>query len=235
MIVVFGSLIVDLLFSVAHLPRAGETALGPSYLVAPGGKGANQAIAAARDGARVAMFGAIGRDAFAQTVLSGLQASKVDIAGVVACDAPTGCAAVGVDGNGDNQIMVAVGANAHAKAQQVPDALLNGDSIVLVQMEMDRGQTEALILRAKSRGCRVMLNLAPALPIAEQALRAADWLLVNEIEAATLAGQCGAADASPQALAAALATTVICTYGERGAVACDGQNLWHAPALPVTA
>ena len=90
MIVVFGSLIADLLFRVDTLPRPGETALGESYLVAAGGKGANQAVAAARDGARVAMFGAIGRDAFAEPVLSGLRNSGVDISGVLGLPAPTG-------------------------------------------------------------------------------------------------------------------------------------------------
>jgi len=166
-------------------------------------------------------------------VLGGLRAAGVDLAHVRKCDAPTGCAAVGVDAAGNNQIMVASGANALAEAGQVRDALLGPDTLLLLQMELDRGQTEALIARARVRGCRIMLNLAPALPLSDAALRAVDWLLVNEVEAEALAGQCGAADASPAALAKALGVTVIVTYGERGAVACDGRQVWRAPALEV--
>ncbi len=233
MIVVFGSLIADLLFAVQRLPRAGETVVGRDYIAAAGGKGANQALAAAKDGAAVAMFGAVGRDGFADLVLRGLRAASVDISGVRALNAPTGCAAIGVDRRGANQIMVASGANALATAEQVPDALLTRDTLLLVQMELDRIQTEALIARAKARGCRIMLNLAPALPIALEAVRAVDWLLVNEIEAEALAQQCGAADASPQALSKALGVTVVGTYGERGAAACDGQRSFEGPALAI--
>lgn len=233
MIVVFGSLIADLLFAVPQLPRAGETAVGRDYVVAAGGKGGNQALAAARDGATVAMAGAIGRDGFAAIVLSGLQSAGVDLAHVRAEHAPTGAAAVGVDAQGNNQIMVAAGANALARAEQVPDALLGPGNLLLLQMELDRAQTEALIARARARGCRIMLNLAPALPIAETALGAVDWLLVNEVEAAALARQLRLSDASPSSLAAAVGVTVIATYGAQGAVACEAGQLLRVPALPV--
>jgi ribokinase len=233
MIVVFGSLIADLLFAVPRLPRPGETVLGERYLMAAGGKGANQALAAARDGARVAMAGAVGRDAFSEVVMGGLRAAGVDLTHVLSLDTPTGCAAVGVDGAGDNQIMVASGANALARAEQVPDALLGPDTLLLVQMELDRRQTEALIGRARARGCRIMLNLAPALTLSDAALRAVDWLLVNEIEAASLAGQCNSADASPEALARTLGVTVIATYAARGAVAFASDGVVKVPALVV--
>jgi len=235
MIVVFGSLIADLLFAVDKLPRAGETVVGRDYVVSGGGKGANQALAASRDGASVAMVGAVGRDGFADIVLAGLRRSGVDLSGVAMLDQPTGCAAVGVDRSGANQIMVAAGANSHAKAAQVSDALLDRASLLLVQMELDRAETETLIARARARGCRIMFNLAPALPIASAALRAVDYLLVNEIEAAALAGQCGAADASPQALAKALGPTVIGTYGAQGALACADDQIITVPALAVNA
>jgi ribokinase len=233
MIVVFGSLIADLLFAVPRLPRAGETVLGRDYLVAAGGKGANQALAAARDGAEVAMVGAVGRDHFADTVLAGLRAARVDLSAVAVVDAPTGCAAVGVDAAGANQIMVAAGANLHAKAGQVTDAMLDRARLLLVQMELDRVETEALIARARMRGCKIMLNLAPALPIATDALRAVDYLLVNEVEAQALARHCGAADATPVALAQALGMIVIGTYGEQGAVAAVIGQEMKVPALRV--
>lgn len=235
MIVVFGSLIADLLFAVPRLPCTGETVVGHDCLAAAGGKGGNQALAAARDGAAVAMVGAVGRDGFAELVLAGLRASDVDLSCVRTVEAPTGCAAVGVDPAGANQIMVAAGANALAHAEQVPDALLIPGNLLLLQMELDRRQSETLIARARARGCRIMLNLAPALPVAEAALQAVDWLLVNEVEAATLAAQLGLGDDSPSTLAKALGVTVIATYGAAGAVASDGDSWLRVPALAVEA
>ncbi len=233
MIVVFGSLIADLLFAVPQLPRAGETVVGRDCLVAAGGKGGNQALAAARDGAPVAMVGAVGRDGFAELVLGGLRAARVDLSCIQAVETPTGCAAVGVDPGGANQIMVAAGANALACAEQVPDALLAPGNLLLLQMELDRDQTEMLVARARARGCRIMLNLAPALPIAEAALQHVDWLLVNEVEAQALATRLGVPDAAPGRLAGALGVAVIVTYGAAGAVGSSGGRLCRVPALPV--
>src|SRR5690242_10810211 len=121
MIVVFGSINLDLIFPLPHLPQPGETVLGPATRIEPGGKGANQAVAAARDGAAVAMVGAVGRDALADDALVLLRAAGVDLSRVARTDASTGCAAIAVDPAGANAIMVGSGANLLVRADQVED------------------------------------------------------------------------------------------------------------------
>jgi len=232
-LVVFGSVNFDLIFRVPALPLPGETKLAPQAVQMPGGKGANQAVAAARDGARVVLAGAVGDDALADAALAGMQdvdTSRVTrIAGV-----PTGCAAVIVDEAGENMIAVGAGANLSARAAQVEDALLGPATTLLLQMEVQAGENVALIRRARARGARVVLNLAPAGAIAADALRALDVLVVNDSEAAWLAGQLGSgSDAA--ALRAALGVDVVRTLGSRGAeFACAAGNA-SAPAMQVAA
>ena len=232
MITVFGSINLDLIFALDRLPGPGETLLGPAVAIEPGGKGANQAVAAARDGATVAMAGAVGRDALAEAALAGLRAAAVDLSRVAAVDAATGCASICTDPAGRNQIAVGSGANTRARASQVEDALLRPGHTVLLQMEVDPAETAALIRR--NRGARLVLNLAPALSLPEDALRAVDLLVVNEHEAAWLAGQCAVAPTAP-ALQAALGTTVVRTLGEDGLEYASAQEQGHVPAHKVKA
>ena len=164
-VLVFGSVNADLVFAVPELPAPGRTVLGEAYRALPGGKGANQAVAAARDGARVALAGAVGRDPLADVALSASRAAGVDLSRVAAVDAPTGCAAICVDPAGWNQIAVAAGANALARAAQVEDAALGPGVLLLLQMEVPPAETAGLVARARSRGARVALNLAPAGPL----------------------------------------------------------------------
>ena len=203
MITVFGSINLDLIFALDRLPAPGETVLGPGVRTEPGGKGANQAVAAALQGASVAMVGAVGRDAMAAPALAGLIAAGVDVSRVARVDAGTGCAAI-CTADGQNQIAVGAGANLLARADQVEEALLGPGHTLLLQMECDPGETAALIARA--HGCRIILNLAPAAPLPRAALEAVDLLVVNEAEAAWLA------QAYP-----GLNTDIIRTLGERGA------------------
>lgn len=237
MLLVFGSINVDLMFRVATLPGAGETVLGPSYVSAPGGKGANQAAAAARAGGTVRIIGRVGRDGFADLALGALRAAGVDTRGVVAGDAPTGCACIAVDDRGENQIIVASGANAQVAAEQVDDALLGPATTLVLQMELPRAATEAVIARARHRGARIVLNLAPALPLADEALRAVDVLAVNRGEAAALAARLGIAGGEAAALAADLARelggAVVMTLGRDGAVAAARDGTWRVGALPI--
>ncbi|MGI4944078.1 MAG: PfkB family carbohydrate kinase, partial [Janthinobacterium lividum] len=170
MVIVFGSINLDLGFPLDALPAPGETRLCPALLTGPGGKGANQALAAQRDGADVAIAGAVGQDAFAGAALAMLEQAGMDLSRVARTDAATGCAAVLTDPAGRNQIAVAAGANLLASADQVEDTLLHPGATLLMQMECDPGETAALIRRAHARGARVMLNLAPAAPLAEDAL-----------------------------------------------------------------
>jgi ribokinase len=237
MLLVFGSINIDLVFRVAALPGPGETVLGPSYTTVPGGKGANQAVAAARAGGTVRMVGRVGRDGFAGLALAALRSGGVDVAGIASGEEPTGCASIGVDDQGENQIIVASGANALVAADQVDAALLGPDTTLVLQMELPRLATETLIARARRHGARIVLNLAPALPLAEDALRAVDVLVVNAGEGATLAKTLGiAAKAETLAvdLARALGNTVVMTRGKEGAVAASEAGTWRVAALSIT-
>jgi ribokinase len=232
-VLVFGSANADLVFRVPHLPAPGETVLGPGWRAMAGGKGANQAVAAARDGARVAFAGAVGRDAMAAVATEGLRAAGVELGLLAEVEAPTGCAAICVDPSGRNQIAVASGANLAVRAAQVPDAALRGATLLL-QMEVPRAETEALIARARALGARVLLNLAPAAELSRDALAALGLLILNEGEAAWLGARIGTAgDAA--SLHAALGCGVAVTLGERGAVASGSFGHAAAPAFPVAA
>lgn len=218
MIVCFGSINIDLIVPVPRLPAPGETVMGPDCRMEPGGKGANQAVAAALDGAHVVMAGAVGTDPLAAPALSGLESSGADLSLVARVDGSTGCALIGVDSEARNLIIVASGANTAARADQVADALLTPATTLLLQMELPEPQTASLIRRARAHGARIVLNLAPALPLSDDALRMVDVLVVNETEAAWVAGQCDAA-ADAASLSAALGVTVIRTLGADGAEA----------------
>src|SRR5437660_9239506 len=135
-ILVFGSINVDVLVPVPLLPQPGETVLGGDYVLLPGGKGANQALAARRAGAAVAMAGAVGTDSFAGIALQSLRRDGVDLDLVRRVDRPTGCAAIMVGAEGENLIAVASGANRAAAAASVPDTLLARGTILVCQMEV---------------------------------------------------------------------------------------------------
>lgn len=243
MIVVFGSINLDMIFAMEDLPLAGQTLLARSLDLHPGGKGANQAVAAARDGAAVTMVGAVGGDGLKETALSGLRGAGVDLSRVAVtghgAGHATGTAAVCTDAAGRNQIVVAGGANLQARADQVEDALLSPGTTLIVQMESDPGEIAALILRARRLGARVILNLAPAAPLPLPVLKSVDILVVNEDEAEWLAGHLGCAgDAS--SLRSLLGGTVIRTLGGDGVEwsavdggAVDGSGRQPAPAVAV--
>ena len=233
MIVVFGSINLDLIFPLPAIPRAGETLLTPAIRIEPGGKGANQAVAASRDGAQVIMAGAVGRDALATGALTLLRQAGIDLTRVISADAATGCAAIFVDPKGANAIGVASGANLAVRASQVEDALLGPATTLVLQAEVPTGETAALIRRARARGARIILNLAPAGPIELAALRAIDLLTVNETEAAWLGAHLGSGtDAA--ALRDALGVTVVRTLGEDGADVATRAGVQRVPARRVT-
>ena len=226
MIVVFGSINLDLIFPLARLPAPGETVLGAAARLEPGGKGANQAVAAARDGARVVMVGAVGTDALAEPAMAGLIAAGVDVSRVARVPVPTGAAAICTDPTGRNQIAVAAGANAMARADQVEDALLGPGHVLLLQMECDPGETASLVRRAA--GCVVVLNLAPAAALADDVLRRIDVLVVNESEAEFLGGDAAAVHAR-------LGVAVVRTLGAAGAEYCGPAGALAVAAWPVVA
>jgi ribokinase len=238
MIVVFGSINLDLFVRVERLPAPGETVLGPRLETAPGGKGANQALAAKRAGAAaVRLVGRVGRDPFAAPALELLRAGAVDLDRVEPGDEPTGCAFIAIDDQGQNQIVVASGANRSVDQAQVPDDWLGPRTLLVVQMEVPHAATWAVVRRARAAGARIVLNAAPAGAAPVEALAALDLLIVNEVEVLAVADGLGvaAADAiaAGRALAPQLDIPVVVTLGQAGAVACVGAGGWRLGTLPV--
>jgi len=222
MIVVFGSINVDLVATVERLPSAGETLRGRSFSMSPGGKGANQALAARRAGASVALYGAVGRDPFANSALALLREDGVDLANVQSVAAATGVALIHVDAKGENAITVVAGANGRATAAQVPDDALGASTTVVMQLETPLAEVEALTRRAHASGARVVLNAAPAAPLSMDLLRHVHVLIVNESEARTIAGALGIATGANAFVAEyrrRLGTDVVVSLGSQGLVA----------------
>lgn len=178
-ITVVGSINLDFVATAARLPRAGETVTGATLARHPGGKGANQALAAQRLGAEVCLIGRVGRDAMAEEAMELLLAEDVDVGGVLAdAEAPTGVALIAVDPEGENQIVVAAGANHGAFPEQLPQRI---ETPLICQLELPIETVEAAVGRATDFVC---VNLAPAAPVSDQMLRRADLIVVNETEAA---------------------------------------------------
>jgi ribokinase len=229
MILIFGSINVDVIVPVPHLPASGETVLGGDYALLPGGKGANQALAARRAGADVMIAGAVGRDGFAAVALEPLLSAGVDTRLVRRLDRPTGCAAIMVSSDAENMIAVASGANTAVRCGQVPDSALGPGTVLVAQMEVPPPETAALIRRVRANGGYTVLNLAPALPVERGLLREIDLLVANHGEAAALG-------AEPAQVAAMLRHGLVVTQGAAGAVAylADGGAL-SVPALPIDA
>lgn len=220
-IVVVGSYNHDVVLSVAHLPAPGETCLALGRRASPGGKGSNQAVQAARCGARVAMLGAIGADAAGDEALEVWAA-----AGIEAAAAPrlteqrTGMAMILVDAKGENSIVVDPGANAHLSPSHIDQAapLIRSAKLVLAQLETPVAATRRAFEIARQAGVLTALNAAPAPEVIDAELIAlTDILFVNEVEAGALAGGADPADAGA-ALLARVGQAVIITLGKDGAV-----------------
>ena len=180
---VVGSINLDLVASGAPLPRAGDTVTGARCAQHPGGKGANQALAARRLGAEVKMVGCVGDDALAETALALLRQDGVDVGAVMSeIGTPTGVALIAVSPEGENQITVASGANANVSPSDV--AGLPNCDVILCQLEVPVHAIEAAADRATATGALLAINLAPAMEVPSTLLDRADLLIVNEIEAA---------------------------------------------------
>ena len=260
-VVVVGSVNADLLTTVDQHPRPGETVLGRTLDVLPGGKGANQAVAAAQLGAQTTLVGAVGTDQFAEPALAGLRAAGVDLGAVPVVEGATGVAQVTVAADGENSIVVIPGANAHLDGAVV-DAyaeLVGGAAVVVVQGEIPRTGIEAAARHAQGR---LVVNLAPVVDVDREVLLAADPLVVNEHEAALVlvaldASASAARRAEPDvagstdeaaglvaardeqrvvdALLAHGVRSVVLTVGARGALVADGSGTTHVPSPRVHA
>ncbi|HMN84985.1 MAG TPA: ribokinase [Bauldia sp.] len=238
MITVFGSINVDLVCQVAKAPLPGETVLGSDYRLIPGGKGANQALAARRAGATVRLVGAIGDDDMGRVALTELDAAGVDLGSVRRRHGTTGLAIITVEETGENTIVVSPGANATAKAADLgTDAFGSGDTLLL-QMEVPYAEGRAAAEAARAAGARVVLSIAPFSPLAPEDLAPVSVIVVNEHEAADLARHLGlaarGAHATVTALARRLDRTVIATLGAEGAIAAGPEGVVRVPSLPVT-
>ena len=233
MIVVLGSINVDIVLDVERLPVRGETVLCSGYTLLPGGKGANQAAAASRAGSGpVFMVGCVGEDTYADPALAALADNGVDVSGVTVVDRPTGLAVVMVEASSENQIVAASGANTAVSAEQVPADRLGPQSILVLQMEIPVPEVERAIARARQAESRVILNLAPAQAIGDAALSDCDILVLNQGEARSLAN-----GGTPQDLACQLARRFsldcIVTLGAAGAVLATSGPCYRVAALDI--
>lgn len=220
---VFGSANLDLVVRTPRFPAPGETLLGGPFETFPGGKGANQAVAAARMGGAVRFFGCVGGDAHGERLRGAMAAEGIDLAHLESrAEAATGVALITVAESGENHIVVAPGANALPDREWVrerADALCDCD-LLLLQLEIPVEAVEAAIRLASAAGVRVLLNAAPARPLSAGALAALDTLLVNEIEHEVLG--------SPRV------ARLVTTLGERGARCVVGEAVTVQPSYPIT-
>jgi ribokinase len=241
-IVVIGSINMDLVVRAPHVPHPGETVLGHSFATIPGGKGANQAVAAARLGGDCHFVGRIGDDAFGQQLLAGMKTVGIDCDHVdITEGVATGVALIVVDELGENAITVASGANSQLSIQDIEAAkpLIASAKVCLLQLEIPLETASYAIRLARSLGVEVILDCAPA-PAAEkvpQTLFDADIITPNETEAMILTGEPAAGKRESRLVAAALvergARNVVLKLGEKGALCYDGSRFEHVPAFRI--
>lgn len=241
---VIGSTNVDLFTHVARHPAPGETVLGTGAGRTAGGKGANQALAAALQGAPVTFVGAVGEDADAEIALASLRDAGVDLIGVaVTPEASTGLAIITVSEDGENTIVVIPGANATLAPADAESAVArSGDEdILLMQGELPRATTQAAVRAASAAGKRVVLNVAPWGALDVDVLMAADPLVLNEHEAAQALEELGISTQDQTALTKAAAlrragvASVVITVGAEGAVLASATGEVAVPSPPVQA
>lgn len=242
-VVVIGSLNMDLVTRAERLPRGGETLIGESFATVPGGKGANQAVAAARLGAEVAMVGCVGADAYGVQLRDALLAEGIDCQAVSVVDGvSSGVALIVVDASSQNAIVIVAGGNGRLSVEVVEsfDAVLASADVIVCQLEVPMDTVGYALKRGREMGKIVILNPAPAsAPLPAEWYASIDYLIPNESEAAALSGLpvSSRADAEKAAtqLIAAGAGKVIVTLGSQGALFADGQGFSHFPAPKVKA
>ena len=230
-VVVVGSANMDLVATAPALPRPGETVLGTDFVMVPGGKGANQAVAAVRAGASCAFLGAIGSDSFGVTLRARITAAGVDTSQLRVTYGTSGVALVMVSADGENAIVVSPGANASMTGLTEDERTLVREADVLVaQLEIPVETVTEAALAARDAGTRVVLNAAPARPIPAELLAATDLLVVNEGEAHALTGR---GRDEPRALLDLVPRAVL-TLGAAGAWYADRDGTTvHVPAFAV--
>jgi ribokinase len=239
-ITVLGSINMDLVIRCAHLPQRGETIIAESVAEVSGGKGANQAVAAARLGAEVTMIGSVGDDAFADRLLENLEREQVDVSHVSRRSlCASGLAIVAVERSGENSIMVVPGANGTLSLEDVrksADIIRQSDALLL-QLEVPVETVIAAMQFARESGTRVIVNPAPVPQPFPKELLDADLICPNESEAEFILGvDIGSIEAGQRAAAELVsrgARYAIITLGGRGAIVCDGRSTEWVQPFPI--
>ncbi|MER7848149.1 ribokinase [Kitasatospora sp. NPDC096077] len=238
-VLVVGSANVDLVIGVERRPGAGETVLGSDLAVHPGGKGANQAVAAARLGARTALLARVGDDANGRLLLESQRGAGVDTRGVLVGGAPTGVALITVDPSGDNSIVVSPGANGRLTPEDVRAAgpLLRASRVVSAQLEIPV-ESVVEVVRQLPSGTRFVLNPSPPQALPAEVLAACDPLIVNEHEARVILGG-GEVGDDPAAWARELLASgprsVVVTLGPEGALVATAEEVVRVASVKVDA
>lgn len=237
---VLGSINIDLVARASRLPRAGETVPGTSFATIPGGKGANQAVAASRVGADTYLYGAVGSDSFGKELRVFLDGRGVDVSAVRVLGDTTGSALIGVDDAGENFIIVVPGANGLVSPDDAGKIEFEQGDVLLMQDEVPELANIEAARRAKAAGCASILNLAPFRRPSADLLDSVDYLIVNETEYADLL-DIGASSLTPAEVAGHLAdgtsptSVLIVTVGASGCYVRADDRVTHVPSYAVNA
>lgn len=221
-VLVVGSLNADLVVKSPRFPQPGETISGEDLQIIPGGKGANQAVAAARLGAHVAMIGRVGSDSFAPFLVENLRSNQVDTSQVIVDGSATGTAIIVVDSNGQNSIVLSPGANGNVSPADVDPASFSTSKLLLLQLEIPTPTVLYAAQQARAKGLTVILNPAPARSLPAELLAVVDILIPNESELALLTGlpvtDVSSAEVAAKEILKQGVKTVIVTLGSKGAL-----------------
>ena len=237
MIIVFGAIYADMVMRVDKFPDPGETVLTKTYSYVPGGKGANQALAASRAGQMVLLAGAIGNDAQGALALTLLQSAGIDLSAVKESSMPTGCSSIFVNKHAENMICSASGANMEVRENQITDQMLKEAEAIVLQCEAPIDECAKLASRAKQAGVTVILNLAPATYVPDYYLNNVDYLIMNEVEAEFMCNDLNLTDTISMAttISQQKQLIVILTQGDKGCALALNGNISHFPAPKVNA
>jgi ribokinase len=237
-ILVVGSINADLVVRAPRFPEPGETISGEDLQIIPGGKGANQAVAAARQGASVSMIGRVGNDSFGPELINNLKQNNVNTSRVqIDSESATGTATIIVDANGQNSIVLSAGGNGRVSSADVNSASFSDHRLLLLQLEIPIETVLAATQRAKERGLRVVLNPAPARPLPDELISTPDFIVPNESELSLLTDLAVKDLPSTEKAAKALlergAQNVIVTLGANGALLVTHTEVTHVDTYKV--
>jgi len=237
-ILVVGSINADLVVRAPRFPEPGETISGEDLQIIPGGKGANQAVAAARQGASVTMVGRVGKDSFGPDLINNLKKNNVETSHVeIDPQSATGTATIIVDGNGQNSIVLSAGGNGKVSRADVDSASFQDHKLLLLQLEIPLETVLAAAQRAKESGLRVLLNPAPARALPDELISLPDFIVPNEIELSLLTDQLihdlSSAERAAKRLVERGAKTIIVTLGANGALIVTDKQVLHVDTYKV--